>query len=116
MYDLYDISYFSMKKPKDKLGHDKLYGTATVGARGQVAIPAEARKDFGISPGDQILVMGKFGKLLGMIKLDELQSFLEEFSERLDRLDEESKKTLGKSRKLVKKFLKKQITKESPTI
>lgn len=57
--------------------HDKLYGTTTVGAKGQVVIPAEARKDLGIQPGDQLVVMGKFGKALGLMKTDQLTEFVE---------------------------------------
>ena len=48
--------------------HDKFYGTTTMGARGQVVVPAEARKDLNLQPGDQLLVMGKFGKALGLIR------------------------------------------------
>jgi len=62
---------------------DKLYGTTTVGARGQVVIPAEARKDLGLSPGDQLIVMGKFGKALGLIKTDEMESFVKVIMENL---------------------------------
>lgn len=35
-----------------------LYGIATVGERGQVVIPAHARKDLNIKPGDKVLVFG----------------------------------------------------------
>ncbi|MGB2582938.1 MAG: AbrB/MazE/SpoVT family DNA-binding domain-containing protein, partial [Dehalococcoidia bacterium] len=35
----------------------KFYGSATVSERGQIAIPAEARKDFDIKTGDKLLVM-----------------------------------------------------------
>ena len=55
---------------------DRLYGTTTMGARGQVVIPADARKDLGLSPGDQLMVMGKFGKVLGLIKADQMESFV----------------------------------------
>lgn len=34
------------------------FGSATVGERGQIVIPSEARKRFSISPGDKVLVMG----------------------------------------------------------
>ena len=34
------------------------FGSATVGAKGQVVIPAEARKNKGISKGDKLLVFG----------------------------------------------------------
>jgi len=32
------------------------YGSATLGERGQVVIPADARKDCDIQPGDKVLV------------------------------------------------------------
>jgi AbrB family looped-hinge helix DNA binding protein len=36
----------------------KLYGSTTVGERGQVVIPAEARRDFQITPTSKLLVFG----------------------------------------------------------
>ncbi len=40
--------------PEDK----KFYGSVTVSDRGQIVIPAEARKDFNIKTGDKLLVFG----------------------------------------------------------
>ena len=37
------------------------YGSVTVGERGQVVIPLDARKDFGIKQGDKLLVLSKPG-------------------------------------------------------
>lgn len=51
---------------------DRLYGTTTMGARGQVVIPAQARKDLDIKPGEQLVVLGKFGKVLSLVKSDQL--------------------------------------------
>lgn len=36
----------------------KLYGTATVGSKGQVVIPAEAREELGLQSGDRLYVLG----------------------------------------------------------
>lgn len=36
----------------------KFYGSITVSERGQIVIPAEARKDFNIDTGDKLLVFG----------------------------------------------------------
>lgn len=63
--------------------NDKLYGTATMGARGQVVIPAQARKDLKLKPGDQLMVMGKFGKLLGLIKSEQLSELVETIMQHL---------------------------------
>lgn len=53
--------------------HKKLYGTATVGTKGQVVIPAEAREQLGINVGDKLYVIGsKEGQWLGFIEEDRL--------------------------------------------
>ncbi len=39
----------------------KFYGSTTVGERGQVVIPAEARRDFQITPTTKLLVFGSHG-------------------------------------------------------
>lgn len=36
----------------------RFYGSVTVGERGQVVIPAQARRDHGISSGDKLIVLG----------------------------------------------------------
>ncbi len=70
-------SQIHRKFHKKMLSQDKFYGTTTMGARGQVVIPAQARKDLRLSPGDQLAVMGKFGKVLGLIKTDQMLKFVE---------------------------------------
>lgn len=35
-----------------------LYGMVKVGEKGQIVIPADARKTFGIKPGDSLLMLG----------------------------------------------------------
>ncbi len=35
---------------------EEFYGAVTLGERGQVVIPAQARKELGIEPGDKLLV------------------------------------------------------------
>ncbi len=47
---------------KHVLGKNKqqrVFGTAKVGDRGQIVIPKEARKLFGIEPGDTLLILGE---------------------------------------------------------
>ena len=39
-------------------GRNRVFGTARVGERGQIVIPQEARRYFGISPGDTLLILG----------------------------------------------------------
>ncbi len=76
-------SQVQSKIHKKFLHQDKFYGVTTIGARGQLVIPALARKELGLSPGDQLVVMGKFGKLLGLMKTEAMASFVETMMDNL---------------------------------
>ncbi|MDP3949492.1 AbrB/MazE/SpoVT family DNA-binding domain-containing protein [Microbacterium sp.] len=39
-------------------GGRMFYGSVTVGERGQIVIPARARRDHDIAPGDKLIVLG----------------------------------------------------------
>lgn len=53
-----------MQLPKGK----KFYGAVTVSERGQIVIPVEARRDFGIEVGDKLLVLGDLEKGIALAK------------------------------------------------
>lgn len=59
--------------------HDKkLYGTATVGTKGQVVIPADAREELEIKAGDRLYVVGSTSKkFIGFIKEEQLRQMVE---------------------------------------
>lgn len=92
-----------MKKSLFSKLHSKnrMYGTTTLGARGQVVIPAEARKELGLKPGDRLVVTGKFGKVLGLIKANEIEDFISTIVGKID--DTELKAQFSKE---AKQFLK----------
>ena len=49
----------AMKNHKNGKGREGKYAwSVTVGTKGQIVIPKEARELFGISPGDTLLVLG----------------------------------------------------------
>ena len=48
-----------------------LFGTVTVGERGQIVIPKQARELFGIQPGDALLVLGDEEQGIAVLKADE---------------------------------------------
>ncbi len=62
-----------MKAPEGK----KFYGSITVSKRGQVVIPADARKDFGIKTGDKLLVFGDLERGLGIATFGIMQRTME---------------------------------------
>ena len=63
----------------------KLYGTATVGTKGQVVIPAEARAELGIESGDRLYVVGSAeGGVLGFLKEDSLESIMHHLTQQIE--------------------------------
>lgn len=81
-----------MKLPRREMGHrghhrrrqgKKFYGAVTVSERGQIVIPAEARRDFGIEIGDKLIVAADLEKGIGLMKasviMETLASMLEMF-------------------------------------
>ena len=61
-------------EPEQNLGPDMppkgkhLFGMVTVGDKGQIVIPAKARKLFNIFPGDELVVLGDESQGMAIIK------------------------------------------------
>lgn len=64
------------------------YGSATVGERGQIVIPAEARHALGIAPGDKVLILNHpVHQGLQVFKIEAARAFLDEFTAMLDDME-----------------------------
>ncbi|WP_415781506.1 AbrB/MazE/SpoVT family DNA-binding domain-containing protein [Mesobacillus zeae] len=46
------------KENSQGFGHGKVLGTTSMGERGQIVIPAEAREELDIKPGEKFIVFG----------------------------------------------------------
>jgi AbrB family looped-hinge helix DNA binding protein len=67
----------------------KFYGATTIGERGQIVIPAEARKDFEITPSTKLLFFGSHGGIGLMItKAESVAEVLAKASEMLSGIKE----------------------------
>jgi len=63
----------------------RVYGSATVGERGQVVIPAGVRKFFRIKPGDKLIVFSRH-EMIGLIPAEEFSQILDRMSGTIDRI------------------------------
>ena len=78
---------------KRKRKGEQFYGTTTLGERGQVVIPAEAREAMGLKKGEKLLVFGMFRDMLTLTKLSKLEQFESHLAGRLEAIREILKKT-----------------------
>lgn len=56
----------------------KYLWTAKVGEKGQIVIPKEARKVFGINPGDTVLLLGDESRGIALVKYSDYLNFAEQ--------------------------------------
>ncbi len=71
-------------KGKDNLHRPKVFGSTTVGPRGQVVIPANARKEMSIDTGTTLLVFKAFhGQGLVLLKVDAIEQMMSMVSQQL---------------------------------
>lgn len=75
----------------------RFYGSITVSERGQIVIPAEARRDFNIEVGDKLLVFGDLDEGLGLVKasvlLEKIPGLLSILKSAMDSEDSGGEKT-----------------------
>jgi AbrB family looped-hinge helix DNA binding protein len=67
------------KKMKKNCMVPSIYDFATVGERGQIVIPAKARKDFNIKPKDKLMMIaGPGGHALIIVKAEQLTAMADQ--------------------------------------
>lgn len=54
----------------------KFVGSVTIGERGQIVVPAEARKELGLEVGDKLLVFSRHHGIV-LMKADEVMQYVE---------------------------------------
>lgn len=65
------------------------YDMVTVGERGQVVIPARARKELGINPGDKLLVLKGMAKAgLVLLHARHFTRFFKKITRRIEKMRE----------------------------
>ena len=66
-------------------GVPKFYGSTTIGERGQIVVPADARHDLNMNPGTKIMVFGDpSGKGLMVMKAESVAEILARASDILN--------------------------------
>lgn len=76
--------------------HLSLVGTATLGPKGQVVIPAETREKMGIAPGDKLVVLYVEDKQsVGFITEKQAQAMIDRMGAHLGALEQ----VVGKEKK-----------------
>jgi AbrB family looped-hinge helix DNA binding protein len=78
----------------------KFYGVGTIGEKGQIVVPIEARDELKIKTGDKFVFFG-VGPMLHMIEVEKLNEFLEKvttFSSQVDKIKKSVQEKIKESK------------------
>jgi AbrB family looped-hinge helix DNA binding protein len=73
---------------KNSKNIEKFYGTTTVGEKGQVVIPVEARQLMNLEKGEKLLVFNMGEDMLALIKFSNIEKFTYRLSKKLKSIKE----------------------------
>ncbi len=76
----------------------KFYGSTTVGERGQIVLPSEMRKEFGIRSGEKLVVFGSEKGHIMLMTANAMNKFIEMISEDITELRNVRKSVRGPKR------------------
>jgi AbrB family looped-hinge helix DNA binding protein len=65
-----------MKNKEQPPEGKKFYGSVTVSERGQIVIPADARRDFNINAGDKLLVLGDIDQGIAIVTMESIRRMM----------------------------------------
>lgn len=71
----------------------QFYGSVTIGEKGQIVIPQEARENMKLKKGDRLLVFGMDEDMLAVAKLSHIEKITSHLSKKLKMIKEVSKKS-----------------------
>ena len=74
----------------------QFYGSTTLGQKGQIVVPAEAREAMKLQKGDKLLVFGEGEEMLMLAKLSNLERLASHLAGHLDAIRDVIRKTGGK--------------------
>lgn len=80
------------------MNHGKFFGTTSIGERGQVVIPSDARAELEIKPGEKFVVFGDARKgTVILVKSEIMNKFANFFFNKSKRFDKIAKEILDKT-------------------
>lgn len=66
----------------------RLYGTATIGTKGQIVIPAKAREELGLETGEELFVIGGGDKkVLVLLPSESIEEFIQHLNLQIEQFD-----------------------------
>lgn len=76
--------------------HPEIFGTVTIGERGQIVIPSHLREKLRLKKGDKLVVFCHLNQIIGLIRSNEMYEFLNRITNRMVKQVEKLKEAIKK--------------------
>ncbi|MFZ2970018.1 MAG: AbrB/MazE/SpoVT family DNA-binding domain-containing protein [Minisyncoccia bacterium] len=65
----------------------KFYGTTSIGKKGQMVVPIEARRSLNVKEGEKLLVFGMGRDMIAVMKLSQIEEFASMLTKKLKTIE-----------------------------
>lgn len=74
----------------------EIFGTVTIGERGQIVIPSHLRDKLHLKKGDKLVIFCHLNQFIGLVRSNEMYEFLNQITRRMARNMEKLKDVIKK--------------------
>jgi AbrB family looped-hinge helix DNA binding protein len=80
----------------ENIKNPEIFGTVTVGERGQIVIPSHLRKKLRLKKGDKLMVFCHLNQIIGLVRSNEMYEFLNRITSRMVKKVDKFKEAIKK--------------------
>ncbi|MFH1367253.1 MAG: AbrB/MazE/SpoVT family DNA-binding domain-containing protein [Patescibacteria group bacterium] len=80
----------------ENIKHPEIFGTVTVGERGQIVIPSHLREKLRLKKGDKLMVFCHLNQIIGLVRSNEMYEFLNQITSRMVKQVDKFKEAIKK--------------------
>jgi len=80
----------------ENVKHPEIFGTVTIGERGQIVIPSHLREKLHLMKGDKLVIFCHLNQIIGLIRSNEMYEFLNRITNRMVKNVEKFKEAIKK--------------------
>lgn len=79
-----------------QIKNPEIFGTVTVGERGQIVIPSHLREKLRLKKGDKLMVFCHLNQIIGLVRSNDMYEFLNRITSRMVRQVDKFKEAIKK--------------------
>ena len=80
----------------ETIKNPEIFGTVTIGERGQIVIPSHLREKLRLKKGDKLMIFCHLNQIIGLVRSNEMYEFLNRITSRMVKQVDKFKEAIKK--------------------